>query len=89
MSTTRTSAPRFIIVDDVDPSIQYIPSESWYPIQGSRDSLGNFGPPYQSTLHGVNVNASLSYAFNGEQPFILFKAQSNSNRLGLQDPRSL
>ena len=69
MSTT--SATRHIIVDDVDSSIQY--TGPWYPDQGSRDSVGNFGSSYQSTLHGVNSNASLSYAFNGEQPFIFFK----------------
>ena len=62
MSTT--SAPRLIIVDDVDPNIQY--TGPWYPDQGSRDSAGNFGPSYQSTLHGVNSNASLSFVFNGE-----------------------
>jgi hypothetical protein len=62
-------APRRIIVDDVDPSIQYI--GPWYPDHGgSRDSAGHYGPPYQDTLHGVNSNATLSYAFNGEQPFI-------------------
>lgn len=67
---SKTSAPRLIIVDDVDSSIQY--TGPWYPDQGSRDTVGNFGPSYQSTLHGVNSNASLSFAFNGEQPFFLF-----------------
>ena len=84
MSTT--SAPRLIIVDDVDPSIQY--TGPWYPDQGSRDSVGNFGPSYQSTLHGVNSNASLSYAFNGEERCFLSKFV-NFNRLGIQDRRSL
>ena len=85
MSTT--SAPRLIIIDDVDPTIQY--TGPWYPDQGSRDSAGNFGPPYQSTLHGVNSNASLSYAFNGEQPLFSPQKLINFNRSGLQDPRSL
>ena len=70
MSTT--SAPRLIIVDDVDTNIQY--TGPWYPDQGSRDSVGNFGPPYQSTLHGVNSNASLTYRFNGEQPLFFFQS---------------
>ena len=70
MSTTGT--PRQIIVDDVNPSIQY--TGPWYLDHGSRDSVGTFGSSYQSTLHGVNSNASLSYAFNGEQPFSFFKA---------------
>ena len=76
--------PRYIIVDDVDPSIQY--TGPWYPDQGSRDSVGNFGPPYQNTLHGVNSNASLSYAFNGERPLFFLVI---FNRLGFQAPRSL
>ena len=85
MSTT--SAPRLIIIDDVDPSIQY--TGPWYPDQGSRDSVGNFGPSYQSTLHGVNSNASLSYAFNGEQPLFFLSKLINFNQLVLQEPRSL
>ena len=82
MSTT--SAPRLIIVDDVDPNIQY--TGPWYPDQGSRDSAGNFGPSYQSTLHGVNSNASLSYAFNGEHTLLSSPKLINFNRLGIQDP---
>ena len=82
MSTT--SAPRLIIVDDVDPNIQY--TGPWYPDQGSRDSVGNFGPSYQSTLHGINSNASLSYAFNGEHTLFSSPKLINFNRLGIQDP---
>lgn len=63
-------ATRFVVVDDVDTSIQY--TGPWYLDQGSQDAVGNFGPPYQSTLHGVNANASLAFAFNGERHFIFF-----------------
>jgi hypothetical protein len=28
-------------------------------------SLGPLGPPFQNTLHGVNVTASLFYPFSG------------------------
>ena len=69
-----TSAPRLIMVDDVDPSIQY--NGPWYLSEGSLETEGTWGPPYQSTLHGVNSSASLSYAFSGEQP--LFFPQSSS-----------
>ena len=65
-----TVVPRWIIVDDVDSQIQY--SGPWSADQGSRDSAGNFGPPYQSTLHGTNSNASLSFAFNGVHHFPKF-----------------
>ena len=62
--------PRWIIVDDVDSQIQY--TGPWFPDQGSQDSVGNFGPPYQSTMHGTNSNASLSFAFYGEHHFLKF-----------------
>lgn len=62
-----TVAPRWVIVDDVDSQIQY--TGPWFADQGSRDSVGNFGPPYQSTMHGTTSNASLSFAFNGEHHF--------------------
>ena len=65
------AVPRFIVVDDVDTSsIQY--TGPWYPDQGSQDSVGNFGPPYRSTLHGANANASLAFAFNGERHLFFF-----------------
>ena len=85
MSTT--SATRFIIVDDTNPSIQY--TGPWYLSQGNLENVGNLGPPYQSTLHGVNSNASLSYAFNGEQALFFSLKLVNFNRSGLQDLRSL
>lgn len=53
-----------VIVDDTDSGIQY--TGSWSQTTGSIDGLGNFGPPFQSTSHGVNEDASLSYAFTGE-----------------------
>jgi hypothetical protein len=67
--TMSTNAPRSIIIDNVDPSIQYI--GPWSLDQGS-DSVGNFGPPYQSTLHSVQANASFSFAFNGECLITIF-----------------
>ena len=65
MSTTPD--PRWIIVDDVDSQIQY--TGPWFLDQGSRDSVGAYGTPYKSTLHGTNSNASLSFAFHGEHHF--------------------
>jgi hypothetical protein len=60
-----TPVPRYIIVDDVDPTIQY--TGSW-PLsdQGSQNSVGNFGPAYNSTLHGTTTNASFSFEFSGK-----------------------
>jgi len=56
--------PRWILVDDTDPRIQY--SGPWFLDRGSQDNLGNFGIPYQSTLHGINTDGSFSYDFRGE-----------------------
>jgi hypothetical protein len=63
-----SGTPRFIVVDNVDPSIQY--TGPWFLNQGSENSVGNFGPPFQATLHGVQANASLSFPFNGEHYFL-------------------
>jgi hypothetical protein len=39
---------------------------------GSLDSLGNFGPPYLSTLHGTQSDGNFLYTFTGEFYIILF-----------------
>ncbi|KAF8912162.1 hypothetical protein CPB84DRAFT_1742776 [Gymnopilus junonius] len=43
---------RSVLVDDTDSGIQYI--GSWFADTGTLDNIGNFGPPYKSTLHGIN-----------------------------------
>ena len=55
--------PRLVLVDDTDPSIQY--SGPWFEVQHTEGNLGDFGPPFENTLHGVNVNATFSYSFSG------------------------
>ena len=58
-------ASRWVVADDTDTDITY--TGPWFQDQGSQDTKGNFGPTYNSTLHGANANtASLSFAFNGE-----------------------
>ena len=61
-------AARWVIVDDSDPGIQY--EGPWVKGPGQTDGVGNFGPPFQRTSHGVfgqaGETANLSYAFNGE-----------------------
>ena len=52
-----------VLVDDTNPNIQY--SGPWFTAQNSQLNIGNNGPPFQNTLHGVNVNASFSYSFSG------------------------
>lgn len=59
-------ALRWVIVDDTDPGIQYV--GPWYRGSGQTDSFGNFGPPFQGTLHGVDGErlANVSYTFTGQ-----------------------
>ncbi|KAF8150202.1 hypothetical protein B0H34DRAFT_732997 [Crassisporium funariophilum] len=60
------SAPRFVLVDDTNPGIKY--DGPWSAAtHGSQDDVGNFGPPFLSTLHAVNTNAGLSYSFSGSK----------------------
>ena len=57
-------ATRRVVVDDTDSGIQYI--GSWFQANDQNYNIGNFGQPFQGTLHGVNEDASLSYTFTGE-----------------------
>ncbi|KDR69477.1 hypothetical protein GALMADRAFT_16496, partial [Galerina marginata CBS 339.88] len=55
---------RFIIIDNTDPKIHY--AGSWFePDTSSFHDKGDNGPPWNSTLHGVNTNATLPYNFTG------------------------
>jgi len=56
-------ATRFVLVDDMDPGIHY--DGAWVADKGSRDRIGNFGAPYQSTLHSIRQSGSLSFPFSG------------------------
>ncbi|KAH9484521.1 hypothetical protein JR316_0004003 [Psilocybe cubensis] len=78
------SARRAIIVDDTDSRIQYIGS-SWFQDQGSQDNAGNFGPAYQSTLHGTRSDASLSFSFNGTKVSV-YGSNNLRNDSGVLDP---
>ena len=55
---------RWVVVDDTDPDITY--SGQWFLDQGTQNGLGNFGPPYLSTLHGTSSDSSFSYSFHGK-----------------------
>ncbi|KAF8912163.1 hypothetical protein CPB84DRAFT_1841850 [Gymnopilus junonius] len=59
---------RSVFVDDTDSGIQYI--GSWFADTGTQNNLGNFGPPYKSTLHGIKSDGSFSYNFQGTQVVI-------------------
>jgi hypothetical protein len=59
-------APRWVIIDDNDPEIQY-KGGPWIKAQPDElDGLGNWGKPFLGTSHGVNENSNFSYTFSGE-----------------------
>jgi len=80
-----TAVPQFIIVDDVDTSIQYTGQWSEAPNGNQGDVVLFSGPPYRGTLHGANANASLAFAFNGTQIKVLGTADV-LNTSGVLDP---
>ena len=59
-----------VLVDDTNPGIQY--SGPWFIAQDTQLNTGTNGPPYQNTLHGVNVNASFSYSFSGMTRWLFY-----------------
>ena len=52
-----------VLIDDTSPNIQY--SGPWFEVENTQISTGDFGPPFQNTLHGVNVTANFSFPFSG------------------------
>ncbi|KAF5344753.1 hypothetical protein D9756_011073 [Leucocoprinus leucothites] len=55
---------RWVVIDDADPGLDY--SGTWFSdTTGSQDNVGNFGPPYLDTLHGIRADGSVSLQFNG------------------------
>ncbi|KAF4615486.1 hypothetical protein D9613_002592 [Agrocybe pediades] len=57
-----------VFVDDTDSDIKY--TGPWFADVGTLDSFGNFGPPYLSTLHGINAPGLFSYSFRGPRALI-------------------
>ncbi|KAF9038631.1 hypothetical protein BJ165DRAFT_1531691 [Panaeolus papilionaceus] len=73
-----------IIVDDVDSRIQY--SQHWFADDSGRtNDLGNFGPTFRSTLHGVNTTSSLRFDFIGTS-VDLYGTTDIRRRRGTPDP---
>ena len=61
---------RLVLVDDTNPNIQY--TGPWFIAQNTQLDIGNEGPPFQNTLHGVNINASFSYSFSGMTKWLVY-----------------
>lgn len=60
-----SASTRRVVVDDTNAQIQYI--GPWHvDTRGSQDGLGNFGPTFRGTLHGVISSvASFSLLYEG------------------------
>jgi len=59
-----SSPPRRVLVDDTDSRILY--SSSWVSdSSGIQDQVGNFGPAFNSTLHGAFGDGTAQFEFTG------------------------
>ncbi|KAF8811571.1 hypothetical protein BYT27DRAFT_6442198 [Phlegmacium glaucopus] len=58
-----------VLVDDTDPNISY--SGPWFAVQNTQTNIGNLGIPFLNNLHGVNVDANLSFPFSGSSVVVL------------------
>ena len=54
---------RLVLVDDTSPDIQYY--GPWFKVQNTQLDTDDLGPPFENTLHGVNVSANMSFSFSG------------------------
>ena len=64
------SSTRSLLVDDMDPSIQYT-GGPWFQDTNATDTPGNYGGSLFSTLHGTNSSAVITFIFNGNSTFFL------------------
>jgi urocanate hydratase len=54
-----------VVVDDNDPALMYSPSNWTSYTDDGMNEVGDWGPPYQQTLHGISGDGSVSFSFNG------------------------
>ena len=81
------SLSRFVVIDDTNPSIQY--SGPWFEVNNTQVDTGIMGPPFQNTLHGVNVTANFSFPFSGKSCLLYWYAFDPSHYLSFQDQQLL
>ncbi|KAH6879653.1 hypothetical protein BKA70DRAFT_1345189 [Coprinopsis sp. MPI-PUGE-AT-0042] len=77
--------PRKVVLDDLDPLVQF-DGAGWFTVNDAKDpGFGNFGPTYLSTLHGTNTSAELSFTFDGS--YVKLSGSNNiRNVSGVIDP---
>ncbi|KAJ2915922.1 hypothetical protein MD484_g4472, partial [Candolleomyces efflorescens] len=75
---------KWIIVDDTDTAIVY--RGPWSSTDGSKyANSGNFGQPYNNTLHGINATGSLSFSYDGSSARLTGTLDLKNNS-GVLDP---
>ncbi|KAJ7121026.1 hypothetical protein C8R44DRAFT_671777 [Mycena epipterygia] len=81
------TAPRRIVVDDTDPSIQYGPN-GWYVADPTKlNALGNFGPIFNGSSHATTTSGSaLSFNFNGTSISVLGTIAITTGANNVTDP---
>ena len=69
---TATYPPRWVVIDDMDPSITYTGEGYEVIARDNASEVIGIGRPYLSTLHGLNEantlgkSMSMEFTFNGE-----------------------
>ncbi|KAH6890044.1 hypothetical protein BKA70DRAFT_1328817 [Coprinopsis sp. MPI-PUGE-AT-0042] len=76
--------PRQVVIDDLDPLVRF-DGGGWFTVNDPKESFGNFGPTYLSTLHGTNSSAQLSFTFDGSS-VTLWGSNNPRNESGIIDP---
>ncbi|KAJ7173077.1 hypothetical protein C8R43DRAFT_840649, partial [Mycena crocata] len=78
---------RRIVVDDTDPAIQYGPS-GWFVADPAKlNTMGNFGPVYNTTSHGTSTAGStLSFPFNGTSLSVMGTIALTTDANNVTDP---
>ncbi|KAH6888346.1 hypothetical protein BKA70DRAFT_59894 [Coprinopsis sp. MPI-PUGE-AT-0042] len=85
MTNTLPHPSRWTVIDNMDPSIRYN-GPGWFSTNDAKETVGNFGPTYLSTLHGTNFNAELSFAFN-RSAVRLWGTNNPRNQSGVISPK--
>ncbi|KAJ2930042.1 hypothetical protein H1R20_g7068, partial [Candolleomyces eurysporus] len=75
---------QWVVVDDTDAAIVY--EGPWTATDGAKyANSGNFGKPYNNTLHGINATGSLSFSFQGSSARLIGTLDIK-NSSGVLDP---
>lgn len=65
MNRSAIPTSKRILVDDADARITY--QGTWEVLQGEQYAGdGNYGPPFQETLHGIRPQSSANFVFEYE-----------------------